>query len=160
MDGAAVLPFARLQDTPKRVQAAVRRQQGRMDVQKASLPLPDEVTVKDPHEARERDEPRAASFEDRGEPAPVFGTVHDRIALENGVRYAYTGNIVDRDGDTTFCPGCGVAAVIRNWFDILCYQLDDVGRCTSCGYQIAGVYEGPVGTWGRRRQPLRLLADA
>ena len=28
------------------------------------------------------------------------------IAMANGVRYAYTGNVHDRAGDETMCPGC------------------------------------------------------
>ena len=29
------------------------------------------------------------------------------IALENGVRFAYTGNVHDKTGGSTYCPGCG-----------------------------------------------------
>jgi len=83
-----------------------------------------------------------------------------QIAMSNGVRYAYTGNIVDRDGDTTFCPACGGAVVVRNWYDLICYELDDAGRCTNCGHRIAGVFDGPAGNWGRQRRPVSLqLAD-
>ena len=84
-----------------------------------------------------------------------------QIAMANGVRFAYTGNIVDRDGDTTFCPSCGQAVVTRNWFDLLCYELDDSGHCRNCGHLLAGVYEGPAGHWGRQRRPVSLhLVDA
>jgi pyruvate formate lyase activating enzyme len=38
---------------------------------------------------------------------PATLTRARRIATANGVRYAYTGNVHDRDGDTTTCPGCG-----------------------------------------------------
>ena len=31
----------------------------------------------------------------------------DEIALANGVRHAYTGNVHDTDGQSTWCPGCG-----------------------------------------------------
>ena len=30
-----------------------------------------------------------------------------RIGLAEGLRFVYTGNVHDRDGDTTRCPGCG-----------------------------------------------------
>ena len=30
-----------------------------------------------------------------------------RIAMAEGLRYVYTGNVHDREGDTTCCPGCG-----------------------------------------------------
>src|SRR5436305_1024239 len=34
-----------------------------------------------------------------------------RIALETGVRYAYTGNVHDREGDSTNCAGCGTRVI-------------------------------------------------
>jgi pyruvate formate lyase activating enzyme len=27
--------------------------------------------------------------------------------MDAGLRYVYTGNVHDKAGDTTFCPGCG-----------------------------------------------------
>ena len=30
-----------------------------------------------------------------------------RIALANGLRFVYTGNVHDAEGGTTYCPGCG-----------------------------------------------------
>jgi pyruvate formate lyase activating enzyme len=78
------------------------------------------------------------------------------IARRNGVRHAYTGNVHDRDGDTTSCAGCGAVLIERDWYQLLTWNLDDTGRCTSCGTRCAGVFEGPPGTWGRRRRPVRL----
>lgn len=79
-----------------------------------------------------------------------------RIAMGNGVRFAYTGNVFDRAGDTTVCPACGTDVIERNWYQILAYRLDDAGRCAHCGHQLPGVFDGPAGTWGRRRQPVEL----
>jgi len=81
-----------------------------------------------------------------------------RIAMGNGVHYAYTGNVVDHAGDTTVCPSCGTEVIVRNWYELLAYRLDDTGHCLSCKTQIPGVFEGPAGTWGRKRQPVRLEA--
>ncbi len=78
-----------------------------------------------------------------------------RIALANGLRYVYTGNVHDPDGDTTFCPGCGASLIERDWYEILEYRLDH-GRCEKCGTTIAGVFGADAGTWGRRRMPVRL----
>ncbi len=78
------------------------------------------------------------------------------IALRNGVRFAFTGNVHDREGDTTFCPGCGTPVIERDWYEITDYRLDDRGHCVACGRQIPGVFAGPAGTWGRRRLPVRL----
>jgi pyruvate formate lyase activating enzyme len=79
-----------------------------------------------------------------------------RIALEAGLRYVYTGNVHDPQGQTTRCPGCGAAAVVRDWYDLVAYRLTDDGRCTACGYAMPGVFAGPAGAWGRRRLPVRV----
>ncbi len=79
-----------------------------------------------------------------------------RIALERGLRYVYTGNVHDPEGGTTRCPGCGVAVVVRDWYDIRQYELTDTGACIHCGQQVPGVYDGTAGTWGRRRVPVQL----
>nr|BFE64393.1 AmmeMemoRadiSam system radical SAM enzyme [Dactylosporangium thailandense] len=79
-----------------------------------------------------------------------------RIALETGLRFVYTGNIHDPEGQTTRCPGCGAAAVVRDWYDLVAYALTDDGRCTACGFAVPGVFEGPAGGWGRRRLPVAI----
>jgi pyruvate formate lyase activating enzyme len=79
-----------------------------------------------------------------------------RIALDHGLRYVYTGNVHDPTGGTTSCPGCGAAVVERDWYDIRRYELTDTGACAHCGRQLPGVYDGPVGTWGRRRLPVQV----
>jgi pyruvate formate lyase activating enzyme len=79
------------------------------------------------------------------------------IALANGIRYAYTGNIHDREGGSTYCPGCGVTVVERDWYRIGDYRLTEDGHCQDCGARVPGVFAGTPGNWGRHRLPLRLL---
>jgi pyruvate formate lyase activating enzyme len=79
-----------------------------------------------------------------------------RIAREHGLRYVYTGNVHDPAGQTTHCPGCDAAVVVRDWYEIRQYQLTGAGACVHCGAQVSGVYDGPVGGWGSRRLPVRL----
>jgi len=79
-----------------------------------------------------------------------------QIALGNGVHFAYTGNVRDRAGDTTTCRGCGTAVIVRDWYALGGYRLDDHGRCRNCGAQVPGFFDGPAGHWGRRRLPVRL----
>ncbi len=79
-----------------------------------------------------------------------------RIALANGLRYVYTGNVSDRDGQSTRCHGCGALVIERDWYDLGAYRLTDDGHCRACGTRIPGVFEGPPGDWGRRRLPVRL----
>jgi pyruvate formate lyase activating enzyme len=79
-----------------------------------------------------------------------------RIAREAGMRYVYTGNVHDPDGQTTWCAGCGTPVIVRDWYDMLEYHLDDAGRCARCGAAMPGRFDGPVGRWGSRRLPVRL----
>ena len=37
------------------------------------------------------------------------------IARRNGVRHAYTGNVHDRQGESTWCHGCGALLIERDW---------------------------------------------
>ena len=77
------------------------------------------------------------------------------IALRNGVRYAYTGNVRNPEGDTTFCHGCGAVVVGRDGYAITAFDLVD-GRCASCGARCAGRFEARPGSWGSRRHPVRM----
>jgi len=79
-----------------------------------------------------------------------------RIALGNGVRYAYTGNVHDTAGQSTYCHGCGELVIERDWYRLGAYRLSGDGRCAGCGIRVPGVFDGPAGTWGRRRLPVRL----
>ncbi len=79
-----------------------------------------------------------------------------RIAVENGVRYAYTGNVHDREGQSTYCHGCGRRVIERDWYRLGDWQLSDDGRCLVCGTRVPGVFAGPPGAWGARRLPVRL----
>jgi pyruvate formate lyase activating enzyme len=97
---------------------------------------------------------------DRGATPPETLTRARRIAVANGVRYAYTGNVHDSQGSSTYCHSCGAMVVERDWYVLGTYGLSDSGACSSCGAQCAGVYDGGPGTWGARRMPVRLSAFA
>jgi len=75
-----------------------------------------------------------------------------RIAMDEGVLYAYTGNVADIEGGTTRCHGCGTALIVRKWFDIVEWHLDEDARCLECGALCAGRFAGPPGGWGGRRR--------
>jgi pyruvate formate lyase activating enzyme len=87
---------------------------------------------------------------------PATLTRARQIALGNGLRHVYTGNVHDPDGGTTRCPGCAADVIVRDWYAIRSYRLTDDGRCTACGTQLPGVYDGPRGQWGPRRLPVVL----
>ena len=82
------------------------------------------------------------------------------IALKAGIRYVYTGNVHDRTGGTTFCPGCRRPLIERDWHEILRYDLTAEGRCRHCDAQLPGHFEAFEGQWGRRRKAVRLGAVA
>lgn len=85
---------------------------------------------------------------------PATLTRARHIALAEGLRFVYTGNVHDTEGGTTSCPSCGAAVVTRDWYVIRRYGLTDDGRCAKCGTRLPGVYEGPVERWGSRRLPV------
>lgn len=79
------------------------------------------------------------------------------IAMKNGIRYAYIGNAHDVDGDSTYCYSCGTRLIERDWYVLGEWDLDEKGCCKKCGAQCAGLFEKEHGTWGSRRQPVRLV---
>jgi pyruvate formate lyase activating enzyme len=91
-------------------------------------------------------------------PATPPATLADarRVALEQGLHYVYTGNIHDKEGDTTYCPACKKAVIERDWYEILAYALTDDGCCKHCGSGIAGRYGDYQQPFGSRRIPVRM----
>jgi pyruvate formate lyase activating enzyme len=78
------------------------------------------------------------------------------IAHDNGVRFAYTGNVHDKDGGSTVCPACGELLIGRDWYVLSEWNLDPTGSCAACGAPVPGMFEARPGDWGARRQPVRL----
>jgi pyruvate formate lyase activating enzyme len=87
---------------------------------------------------------------------PVTLTRARAIALKNGLRYVYTGNVHDPAGSSTYCHGCGALLIERDWYELGRWNLNADGSCRNCGTACAGVFEEKPGTWGRQRQPVRL----
>jgi pyruvate formate lyase activating enzyme len=83
-----------------------------------------------------------------------------QIARAEGIRYVYTGNVHDPEGGSTFCPACGRAVVMRDWYEIDAYHLDNEGHCEFCQAQIAGRFGAFDGQFGRRRVPVRVNVSA
>jgi pyruvate formate lyase activating enzyme len=78
------------------------------------------------------------------------------IARSQGLRYVYTGNVHDPEGDTTLCPECGEAVIARDWYEIQSYRLAPEGRCLACGAGLPGRFADRAGTWGRKRLPVAI----
>lgn len=73
-----------------------------------------------------------------------------QIAMAKGMQFVYTGNIHDSDGGTTYCPSCGSAVIVRDWYQLLDWQLEK-GKCLHCGNTIPGRFESSPGDWGTQR---------
>jgi pyruvate formate lyase activating enzyme len=74
-------------------------------------------------------------------PTPVATLEKAReTALQQGIRYAYVGNVPGHPGNHTYCPGCGATVIERRGFLVTAIKLDQ-GRCAACGTAIAGVWQ-------------------
>jgi pyruvate formate lyase activating enzyme len=73
-------------------------------------------------------------------PTPVATLERARaMALEAGLRYPYVGNVPGHAGNSTYCPSCGKAVILRQGFFILENHIED-GNCGYCKTPIAGVW--------------------
>ena len=61
-------------------------------------------------------------------------------ARGEGLRYVYLGNVPGHRLESTFCPECGEALIVRRGFDVVRCNLSG-GRCPSCGAEVPVVGE-------------------
>lgn len=88
--------------------------------------------------------------------SPATLTLARDIAITAGVRYAYTGNVHDKQGGSTYCHHCGQRLIGRDWYVLSEWNLTPEGHCNQCGTLCAGVFEAAPGTWGARQLPVQL----
>jgi len=62
------------------------------------------------------------------------------IAMKNGLRYVYTGNVHYPEGNATYCHNCKRVLVERDNYSIIAYHLDKNGSCLFCNTKCAGVF--------------------
>ncbi|MBN2700533.1 MAG: AmmeMemoRadiSam system radical SAM enzyme, partial [Methylothermaceae bacterium] len=82
------------------------------------------------------------------------------IALKNGLRYVYTGNVHNPEGDSTRCHKCGQVLIGRDWYVLTDWNLTDDGKCNRCAAPLAGIFEAQPGDWGARRYPVDMARYA
>ncbi len=70
---------------------------------------------------------------------PSTLTMARNIALKEGLKYCYVGNVHNVEGQTTFCPNCGEPLIVRDWHSVRLNKLEN-GKCYKCGTEIAGVF--------------------
>ncbi|GAB4278845.1 MAG: hypothetical protein Kow0065_24800 [Methylomicrobium sp.] len=79
-----------------------------------------------------------------------------RIAIKNGIRYAYVGNVHHKEAESTYCHHCGKRLIGRDWYELSEWNLDAEGCCRFCGTHCAGVFNEQPGHWGARRRAVRI----
>ena len=73
-------------------------------------------------------------------PTPIETLIEAReVAMAEGLRFVYVGNVPGDPGNNTYCPRCGQAVIERDGFAVLAYRLQG-DRCASCGERIPGVW--------------------
>ena len=72
-------------------------------------------------------------------PAATLSRAYD-IGKRNGIKYMYTGNIVDDKRSCTYCPGCGKTLVRRSGYRTEITASFRNGMCTNCKEKITGVW--------------------
>jgi pyruvate formate lyase activating enzyme len=88
-------------------------------------------------------------------PTPASTLTRARtIAVDEGLRYVYTGNVHDERGGSTYCSGCGRPLIVRDWYRILDYTLDAHGACGDCGTLLPGRFGRFERQFGPRRIPI------
>ena len=77
------------------------------------------------------------------------------IAVRQGLKFVYVGNVNDVFNQSTWCPGCGELLIERNWYQLGQWNLDG-NVCRKCRTLIPGHFDMSPGSWGNRRQPIRI----
>lgn len=73
-----------------------------------------------------------------GEPTPLATLLELRkVALDQGLKYVYTGNVHAPETQSTYCPRCGELLIERCWHDIEVRNMEG-GKCSKCACAIAG----------------------
>jgi len=92
-------------------------------------------------------------------PTPIGTLLRARvIAMKNGVRYAYVGNVPDPVGQATYCDACRAILIGRNGYEITACRLTTDGKCDRCGAACAGIFDPSPGEWGSISLPVALTA--
>ncbi len=77
------------------------------------------------------------------------------IAMKNGIKYVYTGNIIDVPTASTNCAGCGELLIERKSYTIDSWNLKPEGVCPKCGKKLPGHFSEKPGKWGNKAVPVK-----
>jgi pyruvate formate lyase activating enzyme len=78
-------------------------------------------------------------------PVETLEKAHE-MAIKEGVRYVYVGNVPGHRLENTYCPDCGELLIGRFGFEVNKYSITQDKRCPRCGLDIpiAGEYVKPT----------------
>lgn len=62
------------------------------------------------------------------------------IALSQGLKYVYLGNIIDEDSSTTYCKQCNYPLIKRRYFDTREVNLFNFNQCPDCKTICDGIF--------------------
>ncbi|HDH07058.1 MAG TPA: AmmeMemoRadiSam system radical SAM enzyme [Thermoproteales archaeon] len=79
-------------------------------------------------------------------PIPVLEKFR-KIALEEGLKYVYLGNLPGHEGEVTYCPKCGKPVIKRIGFVITEWNLTEDNKCKFCGAKVDIVGK----RWGEKK---------
>lgn len=82
------------------------------------------------------------------------------IAQDHGVEHAFTGNLHDPDGGSSWCSACGGLLIGRDRYELHGWHVvldrDGLARCRHCNARLDGRFEDRPGEWGRKRRPVAM----
>ena len=62
------------------------------------------------------------------------------VALNEGLNFVYSGNIMHNDGENTVCSNCGKTVIERKGYRISSNNIEN-GKCKFCGFKIPGIFD-------------------
>ncbi|MFH1737405.1 MAG: AmmeMemoRadiSam system radical SAM enzyme [bacterium] len=65
------------------------------------------------------------------------------MARDEGLKFAYLGNVTGHPGEDTYCPGCKEILIKRTGYYIGYNKIED-GKCPKCSAPIPGVWKDPL----------------
>jgi pyruvate formate lyase activating enzyme len=71
-------------------------------------------------------------------PVEILNSAY-KIAVEEGLKYVYTGNTPGNDIPDTKCPSCNASLVVRQGYRIASNNIT-AGKCNKCGVKVDGVW--------------------
>jgi len=75
-------------------------------------------------------------------PTPVRTLERAReTAVDQGVRYAYVGNVPGHPYENTYCHACGKVVIARYGYHVLQRHVSEEGACEFCGAHIPGIWQ-------------------